>query len=306
MNKKKIAIIAVACIAVIAIIVTVICVAGKNNDPFEGLAIRGIAAGEYHTSVLYEDGTVATVGGQNELLAFECAQWTDVKEIAAGADFTAVRLSNGFVQTTSSFEGNTTFWRNIVQISAGTKHLVGLCSDGTVVATGDDKNTAKYAVEEWTDIVAVAAGEKYTAGLKSDGTVVLAGSIGADVSGWKKVESLAGGYNHLVGLTKSGKVLTAGAAKADYYTDINWKDVKAIAAGKEITVAVKDNGKVLVAGDNKLGRTAVDDWSDCIAVSCGLYHTVGITTNGTLLCTEILSSVEKNLLGQDDVASLQK
>ena len=145
MNKKKIAIIAAACLAAVIIIVTAICIAGKKNDPFEGLAIRGIAAGEYHTSVLYEDGTVATVGGQNELLAYECSQWTDVKEIAAGANFTAVRLDNGFVQTTSEFEGKTTFWRNIVQIAAGTNHLVGLCADGTVVATGDDKNTVKYA-----------------------------------------------------------------------------------------------------------------------------------------------------------------
>ena len=305
MNKKKIAIIAAACLAVVAILVVVICVSARSKDPFEGLAVQGIAAGEYHTSVLYDDGTVATIGGENDLLAYESSQWTDAEAIAAGANFTAVLLDNGFVQTTSYFEGNTTFWRNVVQIAAGTKHLVGLCEDGTVLVTGDDANTAKYAVEEWTDIIAVTAGDKYTAGLKADGTVVVAGALSEDVSVWKNITAIAGGYSHLVALNKNGKVLVAGGANSDY-VNVDWKGVKAIAAGKEITVAIKDNGKVLIAGDNKLGRTDVAKWSDCIAVSCGLYHTVGVTTDGTLLSTVVTSSVEKNLLGQDDVSSLQK
>lgn len=305
MNKKKIAILAAFSVALIAIIVTVICVSVGKSDPFEGLSVQGIAAGEYHTSVLYEDGTVATVGGANDLLAYESAKWTDVVAIAAGADFTAVILDNGFVQTTSLFEGNTTFWRDIIAIAAGPHHLVGLRADGTVVATGDSKNTAKYAVEAWTDIVAIAAGEKYTAGLKSDGTVVVTGALAGDVSEWKKVEKIAGGYQHLVALTKNGKVLSVGTDGTEC-TEADWSGVKSIAAGKEITVAVKNSGKVVTAGDNKLGRTATGGWNDIIAADCGLYHTVAVEKDGTLLSTQVISSVEKNLLGQDDVASLQK
>ena len=305
MKKKQIAIIAAVCAAVIAILVAVFCLVGGRTDPFEGLPIQGIAAGEYHTSVLYDDGTVATTGAPNDLLVYECSQWTDVNAIAAGADFTAVVLGNGFVQTTSAFAGNTTFWRNVVQIAAGPDCLVGLREDGTVLATGADKNTARYAVEEWTDIIAVAAGEKYTAGLKSDGTVVVAGFLASDVSEWKNITSIAGGYDHLLALNKKGKVFAAGADGKDY-TDVNWSGVKSIAAGKEISVAVKKNGKVLTVGDNKLGRTAVGGWNDVIAVSCGLYHTVAVQTDGTLISTEVISENEKNLQGQDAVAALQK
>ncbi len=305
MNKKKIAILVAACVVLIAAIIAVICVSSNKADPFEGLTVQGIAAGEYHTSVLYADGSVATTGGKNELLAYESAQWTDAQAIAAGADFTAVLLNNGFVQTTSSFAGNTTFWRNVTAIAAGPSHLVGLCADGTVLATGDEKNTTKYAVEDWTDIIAVAAGEKYTAGLKNDGTVVVAGALSGDVSEWKNVVQIAGGYKHLVALTEKGKVLSIGS-DGEECTAADWSGVKTIAAGKEITVAVKNNGKVVAAGDNKLGRSAVKSWSDIIAVTCGLYHTAAIDKDGELFCTKVISSVEGNLLGQDDVASLQK
>ena len=304
MNKKNVAIIAGICTAVVAVIVTVICIAGSKKDPFKGLPVQGIAAGAYHTSVLYDDGTVLTIGGQDALLADESAQWTDAAAIAAGDNFTAVLLDNGFVQTTSAFQGNTTFWRNIVEIAAGTNHVVGLCDDGRVLAAGDGQHTEKYAVESWTDIVAVAAGDKYTAGLQADGTVVIAGQLSADVSGWKNITAIAGGYSHLVGLDKNGKVFVAGGANSDYI-NVNWKGVKAIAAGKELTVAIKENGKVLAAGADNGGRIAVDGWSDCIAVSCGLYHTVGVTTNSTLLSTTITTDDPNISKGQDAVDTLQ-
>jgi hypothetical protein len=53
---------------------------------------------------------------------------------------------------------------------------VGLKSDGTVVATGDNA-VGECNVGNWTNIVQVSAGGQYTAGLKADGTVVSVGSI---------------------------------------------------------------------------------------------------------------------------------
>ena len=60
------------------------------------------------------------------------------------------------------------------QITAGGLHTVGLKSDGTVVAVGNDRHP-QLNVSDWTDIVQVSAGEGHTVGLKSDGTVVAAG-----------------------------------------------------------------------------------------------------------------------------------
>ena len=74
-------------------------------------------------------------------------------------------------------------------VAAGRWHTVGLRSDGTVVATGDNDD-GQCDVDSWSDIVAVAAGACHTVGLRSDGTVVAAGwnDLGqCDVSDWKDI-----------------------------------------------------------------------------------------------------------------------
>ena len=75
-------------------------------------------------------------------------------------------------------------------VSAGTCHTVGLKSDGTVVAVGDN-NYGQCDVDDWTDIVAVSAGGYHTVGLKSDGTVVAVGENDdgqCDVGNWTDIK----------------------------------------------------------------------------------------------------------------------
>jgi hypothetical protein len=62
----------------------------------------------------------------------------------------------------------------MAQITAGTCHTVGLKSDGTVVAAGDNAS-GQCNVRDWTDITRVTAGMYHTVGLKSDGTMVAVG-----------------------------------------------------------------------------------------------------------------------------------
>ena len=85
-------------------------------------------------------------------------------------------------------------WKDIVAVSAGYVHTVGLKADGTVVATGDNKY-GQCNVYDWNDIVAVSAGGVHTVGLKSDGTVVATGKNNCgqcDVSGWKNIKTTNG------------------------------------------------------------------------------------------------------------------
>ena len=64
-------------------------------------------------------------------------------------------------------------WTDIVAID-GSDHLVGLKSDGTVVAVGDN-TYGQCNVESWTDIVEICAYGNNTIGLKSDGSLMIAG-----------------------------------------------------------------------------------------------------------------------------------
>ncbi|MCR8842531.1 hypothetical protein NQ117_02445 [Paenibacillus sp. SC116] len=78
-------------------------------------------------------------------------------------------------------------------IAAGRRHTVGLKSDGTVTAVGDNKN-GQCDVSGWRDMVAVAAGCAHTLGLKSDGTVLAVGDNEygqCDVSGWHGIQVIS-------------------------------------------------------------------------------------------------------------------
>jgi|GEM_PF-1459392 len=78
-------------------------------------------------------------------------------------------------------------WTDIVQISAGRFHIVGLKRDETVVSTTPGKSWSSGALEwyhygenlvsDWENIVYISAGEGVTIGLKSDGTLVSAGLL---------------------------------------------------------------------------------------------------------------------------------
>ena len=52
-------------------------------------------------------------------------------------------------------------WTTIIEVAAGSLHTVGLKSDGTVLATGDN-SSGQCDVGSWTDIIKVAAGFEQT------------------------------------------------------------------------------------------------------------------------------------------------
>jgi alpha-tubulin suppressor-like RCC1 family protein len=77
-------------------------------------------------------------------------------------------------------------WTDVVQVSAGCGFTVGLKSDGTVVAVGDNQYRACNTAG-WTDVVQVSAGGWHTVALKYDGSVVAVGTNNAgrcDVGDW--------------------------------------------------------------------------------------------------------------------------
>ena len=63
-------------------------------------------------------------------------------------------------------------WSDIVSIDVGTNHIVGLKSNGRVVAASQHNSSTLCAVNHWADIVSVIAGHDFTLGLKNDGTII--------------------------------------------------------------------------------------------------------------------------------------
>jgi len=193
-------------------------------------------------------------------------------------------------------------------ISARWDHTVGLKSDGTVVAIGENKY-GQCDVTGWKDIVTVSAGYEHTVGLKSDGTVVATKYIGdrkyyygqCDVQvywRWKDIVAVSAGWAHTVGLKSDGTVV-ATEYIGDWYDSLNqsdkakdWTDIVAVSVGYKHTVGLKPDGTVI----DTQNRYVVKNWKDIVAVSAGYEHTVGLKSDGTVV------AVGKNEEGQCDVS----
>ena len=199
-------------------------------------------------------------------------------------------------------------WAKGPQVAAGAYHTVGLKSDGTVVAVGDNTfHQTEVAGAAWTNIVAVAAGAGHTVGLKSDGTVVAVGAnpFGqTEVTGtaWTNIVAVAAGGNHTVGLNTSAGTVVAVGDNTYHQTEVTgtaWTNIFAVASGLNHTLGLKSDGTVVAVGDNTFGQTEVTGtaWTNIVAVAGGFYHTLGLKSDGTVV------AVGDNTFGQTNVSS---
>lgn len=135
--------------------------------------IISIAAGDYHTVALKEDGTVSAIGN-NYSGQCNVGDWENISGISAGGYHTVGLRKDGTVTAVGKNDFgqcNVQDWKNITAVSVGCWHTVGLKNDGTVIATGENRR-GQCDVLGWKDIVFGSAGDDYTVGVKSDGTVV--------------------------------------------------------------------------------------------------------------------------------------
>lgn len=201
---------------------------------------------------------------------------------------------------------------NIVAVSDGNWHYVGLRSDGSVDArTTNDimpglldspKNYQRWkkpGVGSWKDIKAISAGDTHTVGLYNDGTVIAIGDNHygrCKVEEWKEIQAVSAGFDHTVGLQADGTVLSIGGSKDGLPDTTQWGNIVAVSAGKYFTVGLQKDGTVVAAGENEFGQCDVSDWSNIVAVSAGNAHTVALRLDGTVV------AVGGNEYGQCDVS----
>jgi len=190
-------------------------------------------------------------------------------------------------------------------VSASLCRTVGLKSDGTVVAVGDNEY-GQCDVSDWTDIVAVSAGGdigfEHTVGLKSDGTVMAVGYNRhgqCKVSDWTDIVAVSAGDSHTVGLKSDGTVVAVGDNQDGQCNVSKWQNIVAVYARGFCTVGLKSDGTVVAVGYNKYGQCNVSDWTDIVAVSAGGRHTVGLKNDGTVV------AVGLNQDGQCNVSKWQ-
>lgn len=284
-TKRKLtkkALLAICAAGIACILLICLCVKLFVPSPEQPAAYVTFSAGNHLVAAVTKDGKVLTPSVASSL--------------------------GGYVLTTQTTD--VLNWTDIVSISVGTLHTLGLKSNGTVVSTGfyePDKyisvifkelgktDLGQTKVDGWTGITAIAAGYRHSVGLREDGTVVAVGdnsSRQCEVDDWTDIIQIAAGTSHTVGLKSDGTVVSTQIPPSqpdDGQCNVDtWTDIVYISAGSETTIGVRKDGTVVAAGANALGQCNVATWTDIVAVAAGIYHTVGVKKDGTVVCTEII------------------
>ena len=330
-RKKKIIIAAgiIAAVIVVILLVTKVIMPAANYSKAEKLLAAGdydgaiaafAASGDYkdaenakahaHAEQLQKNGETAKaaiafgkLGDYRDSSERSQVLWDVVAvrdTVSAGGAHTVGLKSNGTVLAVGDNDDgacDVSDWTDVVAVSAGSEHTVGLKSDGTVV-TGGSNWCDRCEVSDWTDIVAVSAGSWHTAGLKSDGTVVAVGynKYGqCDVSGWTDIVAISAGDDYTVGVKTDGTVVAVGYEYRIQGLD-RWTDIVAVSTGFQHNIGLKSDGTVVAEGSNWDGECEVSGWTDIVAVSAGGSFTVGLKSDGTVV------AVGDNSYGQCDVS----
>ena len=186
-------------------------------------------------------------------------------------------------------------WDNLISLAGDTNHIVGLKSDGTVVAEG--KGGWGFKTEEiakWTDIIQIATGPFETVGLKKDGTVVAIGyntyNQFDDISKWTDIKKIVTDGSMTVGLKSDGTVVATGR---NTYGNCNVQDEKDIVdvfatgsfiLGSTVTIDKTGNLKLIGMRDDIDGygiyEKEKDNWGDVNKIEWGREFIVGLRDNG--------------------------
>ncbi len=156
-----------------------------------------ISCGKSHTVGLKRDGTVVAAGDNSDGQR-NVQEWKDIVSIGTPYWQTVgIRRDGTTVDVGYNYDGpnrhDLASYRNVVRVFAGSIHVLCLCADGMVMATGGYTfdpaiNEHVYSQEcvtaGWHHIVDVACGKDHSVGLRADGALYACGS-GEDYGQWQ-------------------------------------------------------------------------------------------------------------------------
>lgn len=177
-------------------------------------------------------------------------------------------------------------WSDIIKIACIDNVTYGLKWDGTVIATGDIKNIG--SVLKWENIVDISADTDHIIGLKSDGTVVADGgdlSGECNVSNWTNITKIYTSYAQSAGIRADGTVVTAGSKSYGNFDTSTWSNIESIALNSNKIVGLKSDGTVVFKSNSEYDKYDVSNWVGIKSVFVGYSIIYGIKADGTVIYT---------------------
>ncbi|MBP3891391.1 MAG: helix-turn-helix domain-containing protein [Solobacterium sp.] len=201
---------------------------------------------------------------------------TDTNRFALGEQFSVYLDNNGSLVTSGNTPDLSAF-QNVVQVSAGNSHLVGLKKDGSVVCAGSG---VACGVEDWKDVTMVAAGNNHTVGLKQDGTVMCTGgAVACSVNSWEDIAAVYAGGDFTIGQTKDGSLKVAGNINAASKVQ-NVKNAKSIAMSDQEIVVIDKDGNVSSYSTGTGSSSNTSSWKNMRMAAIGNQFVAGLDQDG--------------------------
>lgn len=268
----------------------------------EELAVRKarktISTAEYHTVAIRSNGkAIATKfmdkyrRNPKKLYHNQCgvreSSWFNLVAIDCNEDHTVALKIDGTVVSTDPFLNSSYY--------DGNKECSVILSN----------YAAQDNVSNWKNIIAISAGRFHTVGLKQDGTVVSTRYRGQDeyyfgqdcVTSWKNIIMIDAADDSSVGLTIDGNVV---CTKRN--SSVNWKDILYVFVQKSEIFGLRADGKLLRTSDNKLPSDVAIDSVEVVRMSPGL--AISLTKNAMLKASPSYKSVEEKINVLNEVASI--
>jgi alpha-tubulin suppressor-like RCC1 family protein len=198
-----------------------------------GGVIKSVACGGYHTALLYDDGSVSTMGwnDRGQLgIGLPDSSFNQPQPVNLGIGNTAIAISCGFEHTA-------------VLLSDGRVQTFGRGSEGQLgIGSSADQNTPVF-VSGITNAISIACGNSFTSILDSSGNIKV---FGSNLNGQLGLNSISTNFNTPQTITQTNT------------TGVN------IGGGGEHQIILLSDGRVRTSGRNNYGQLGNSNFIDRI------------------------------------------
>lgn len=233
----------------------------QTDVPWDLTDATAIAAGQYHSMALKEDGSVVAWGSNG---------------------------AYGFIYGTADVPAGLT---GVKAIAGGSRHSVALKTDDSVVVWGENSDNQFGVPNGLSALSSIVASGYTTAVLKQNGTVVpwgtpLNGAVGAFPAGLTNVVQIAAGGSHMGAVKADGTVVMWGNPDENYFGAFTvppgLTNVRSMATSGTYTIAVKNDGTIATWGDPEMLALIPPGLTGVQAAAVSSSHGAVLRNDGTV------------------------